>query len=242
MKSSIMLGLVSVLCLSAQAHAEVQKNSENARAWNEEVIKEYSNNRANSRSIEFSAGYVSNRMKDDTSEEIKTSGVGLRLGKSFSLTNELKTTTSLIGSYSTLKPNQNLGSLNGNFTEIGLSQRLSLDLGSSGTIVRPFIEGGASRGKFSLNDNYSDEELSTVSTKVDGNYNKFSGALGVQLVLDNNIVPFIMYDYSKLKLDSKVKGSVKVNGETITLNPSDFDIGSQKLTSHTLTVGIGFLF
>lgn len=232
MKSTIMLGLLCVLSTSVHAQSD-----SSTPAWNEQIIKDFSKN---SRSVEFSVGYLSNQLTSNDNDKIKSSGTGLRIGKTFNLSSDINTTTSLAGSYLTIKhDNNNLSEdfiVNGTISEIGLSQRLSVDLGSSGTIVRPFVEVGVSRGliatKYSGLDNFS----------ADINYNKYVAAAGLQIVFDNNIVPFVMFDYSKIKTDKNFHSQGSIDGESFSKDVAFETDSERKLSSQTLTIGIGFLF
>jgi opacity protein-like surface antigen len=231
MKSSVMFGLLCVLSTIPYAQAD-----STTPAWNDQIIKDFSKN---SKSIEFSVGYLANQLTSNTNDKIKSNGTGLRIGKTFNLSPDINTTTSLAGSYLTMKPDNGDISpdfaVNGNISEIGLSQRLSVDLSSSGAIIRPFVEVGFSRGliatKYTGVDNFS----------ADINYNKYVGAAGLQVVFDN-IVPFVMYDYSKIKTDKSFHSQGTVDGVSFTKEVAFETDADRKLSSHTLTIGIGFLF
>lgn len=190
--------------------------------------------------IEISAGYISTKITEADNAKTNGKGATIKVGKNFNLSTEVNTATSLNLNYILLKSDQvdDGKNVKNNLTELGLSQRLSYDLIYTGTIFRPFVEAGIYRGlqqaKISSSSKY--EEV-----KVEARYYKYSGTIGFQLILDN-IVPFISYDFSKIKLDENVHFEGKVNGKSYSQNFKIRNQEDRKSKSNTLTLGVGFLF
>lgn len=243
MKLPIVIGILSIFCFSTHAQTKTKKNLYKSEK-NEEAFQNISINKPSDRSVEFSLGYLSNEMmSSDLSEDSKINGqgVGVRIGKSFNLSADINTNTSLVGSALAFK-NEKEDIADGsiiktNSIELGLAQRLSYDINSTGTIFRPFIEAGVSRGKYT-------QKISDGADYFNGevNYNKYGGTVGMQIVFDNNIVPFIMYDYSKVKFDNKIRIEDRVDGVSFSGDVPLETSNGNKANSNTLTLGIGFLF
>lgn len=243
MKSKLAVVILGTLVSNVYA----QTNNKNAATKKSvATISDESSAKSADKSVELELGYASRDVESDDkspdADEIKGKGISGRFGKSFNLAPSVNTTTSVNATYLKIdtdaiaKEEPGL-SFNSNMGEIGLSQRLSFDTGES-VIVRPYMELGAAIGVISIE--AKDKTNKNNSAKVDMNYTKYGGAVGLQFVVDQTIVPYLSYDYSRMMMNKNAKIESKVNGAT-TSKVEAVD-GERGATSQTLSLGIGFLF
>ncbi|MDO9181148.1 MAG: hypothetical protein Q7U04_02005 [Bacteriovorax sp.] len=189
----------------------------------------------------MSVGYLSNRLTTFGNDKAIGEGVGLRVGKNFNLTYNLNMTTSLLGNFASLRSDIDSGInktvfFDSEIAEYGISQRLSYDLNSSNTIFRPFLEAQISRG------NMSTDLVGFDSYSQDAKYTKYGAAIGFQIVLENNIVPFAIYDVSKSKAYSITHTEGLSSSSLFNTNTTFVHQEIRTVTSRTLIIGLGFLF
>lgn len=200
----------------------------------------------------FSAGYSSEKLNVKTVDGLpnnKYSGGELVLGKIFKLDNDFQTTIFLKLNVQENKKAYDVdgSSLISKFTEIGVAQRLSLNIGESDLRLKPFIEVGAYRGR--LNHSFDTLELDNsnhyVNTNVEADvgYWKYGGALGFELVSFNTIVPFIKYEKLFGSFDKNLSAKVSAGSAAVTATGSTSILySSNNFDSSKISLGLGILF
>lgn len=234
MKLPLIVSLLCVVSVSVNAQTTYKtKKRLPSQATSESDLDSYeSQPKKSDKSIELSLGYISGKVKDSESSN-DANGISLRAGKTFTLAQEFKTTTSLVVNSSKLDfPNDIDIKEETHMTDFGISQRFSYDMGTpSGAFFRPFIEAGIGMGALK-----SEMTVEGINMKANIDYSKVSGAVGMQLVMENGITPYVLYQVSKIKMDDKIE--VEALGQKVS---EELD-GDRKLTNKSLQIGIGILF
>lgn len=234
MKLPLIVSLLCVVSVSVNAQTTYKtKKRLPSQARSEADLDSYeSQPKKSEKTIELSLGYISGSVKD-SEETNDANGISLRAGKTFTLNQEFKTTTSLVVNSAKLDLKNDIEvKAETHMTDFNLSQRFSYDMGSpSGAIFRPFIEAGYGIGALK-----SEMNIEGLNMKANIDYSKVSAAAGMQLVMENGITPYVLYQISKVKFDDKME--VEVLGQNVSAELE----GDNKVTNKSLQIGIGILF
>lgn len=211
-------------------------------------------------------GYKNQTWKNDDNEynmeSLHGDGVNINFGHMFDLGSQFTATPAIDGSYVTQdkKDYQVLfeDSTSGKVYnyEIGLSQRVSYNIPSGSVVIRPFFEGSAHIGKHNISDItyqnvYYDPEFDEIYDRTgtfEGsvNYRNYGISLGVEVMLENGIVPFFKYQISKTKFSrfkAQTKSDLIINDDAAYSYSEDLDLEFiDSVTENSLIAGLGLNF
>ena len=246
-----------VLLTSLQSYAQVKsvknekyRSSQDIDSYNAKMYANYYHQSVvPEKTIMFSAGYSSEVLKAKTESQMpnnKYSGGEIVIGKIFKLDSDVLTTSFLKFNAQENKKSidEDGSSLASKFTEIGFAQRLSLNIGKSNFKLRPFVEAGIYRGNLhhTIHDGILEigEEIAYVNSEFKVGYWKYGGAIGVELVASNTIVPYVKFEKLKGSFDKSADIKLEAGGATekvkvVTNSSRSFD-------TNKLTIGLGILF
>jgi len=157
-------------------------------------------------------GYSSSSFSSEDSDgKLSGRGINLGLGKQIRLSDYFSTTSSVNFQYISFNKYSEKGQTNkiegeNSITTKDLSFSQTVDLHfetPSGIVISPFLGANVGYGIFKL-----ESEI-----KFDRNYLTYGPQLGVNVILNNDLVPYLKYDISKLKLSNS---NTKNNYKTLT--------------------------
>lgn len=177
-------------------------------------------------------------------------GINIGISKIFTLSPFLTTSTGLKGFANILDEDQNQDfsepAADYSNLELNIVQRLSLNLDvGNGNSLRPFVEVAAGVGtyKTSLETTRTFNSVTTrTDLSADINYRSFGGALGLQYVINNTVMPFIRYDYRTATFSNEIEFDGIDDGQQVNRTVTVDGLNDVDITISSLVIGVGFLF
>lgn len=192
--------------------------------------------------LEVAAGYyqLNNTFKAGGSEEL--SGQAVSVSMDFNLAKGFHTKGTLRVSWVDNQEDRSSYDTDSEFSHFTFSQNLSYPIKKNGFIFKPYFSLGFGRGNYTQKtsgfDSLTQEELGFSGFTTKGRYAYRMGSVGMQVLLENGLAPYIEYETSVIAFDYD-NTSFKRNASK---DRVDVKTSLEDIESKSLTIGLSYLF
>jgi opacity protein-like surface antigen len=178
---------------------------------------------------------------DDQSSEL--TGVNVQLSRTFKISDDYSTQSIVSTNQISGSTSQSEYDVDSDYEGIVLSQTFSYTINAIKYPIKPYIGLGLGFGRYQSDNKITDSEVRSDfglnSIEIDASYQMRSTIFGVEVLLDNNLSPFISYTISKISY-SEVSSKANKNMEDYDVVNIDAEL--DELSSSRLTLGLNYTF
>lgn len=242
MKNYFIYICVLVLSFDLAADTTVSSKSKKVDQKSEVKIEKNTSNLKEKNGWELGLGYYQLNNEFDGGGSESLNGFSLIGSKDFKLSERVFTKTTLAKSIASNKETKSEFNTDSDYSHYGISQNLAYTVEVSGIHMKPYISYGFGKGDFVQTtdglDATAQDILGIKSYKTKAIYTTQVSTIGLQVILDNGLVPFLAFETTNITF-KRVKTSTVKSGSKDTVSIS-YDL--EDTVSRAFVAGAAYAF